>query len=32
MQIELPPDLEPFVEQEFSTGRYSTREEGKRPS
>lgn len=27
MQIELPPDLEPFVEQEFSTGRYSTREE-----
>jgi predicted transcriptional regulator len=27
MQIELPPDLEPFVEQEFSTGRYATREE-----
>ena len=27
MQIELPPDLEPFVEQEFLTGSYSTREE-----
>lgn len=27
MQIELPPDLEPFLEQEFLTGRYSTREE-----
>lgn len=27
MQIELPPELEPFVEQEFATGRYSTREE-----
>ncbi len=27
MQIELPPDLAPFVEQEFSTGRYATREE-----
>ncbi len=27
MRIELPPDLEPFVEQEFLTGRYSTREE-----
>ncbi len=27
MQIELPPDLEPFVEQEFATGRYSTRKE-----
>ncbi len=27
MQIELPPELEPFVEQEFSTGRYATREE-----
>ncbi len=27
MQIELPPDLAPFVEQEFSTGRYSTRED-----
>jgi Arc/MetJ-type ribon-helix-helix transcriptional regulator len=27
MHIELPPELEPFVEQEFSTGRYATREE-----
>ena len=27
MQIELPPELEPFVEQEFATGRYRTREE-----
>lgn len=27
MQIELPPELEPFVEQEFATGRYVTREE-----
>lgn len=27
MQIDLPPELEPFVEQEFATGRYSTREE-----
>ena len=27
MQIELPPELEPFVEQEFATGRYGTREE-----
>ena len=27
MQIELPPELEPFVEQEFATGRYTTREE-----
>lgn len=27
MNIELPPELEPFVEQEFSTGRYATREE-----
>ena len=27
MQIELPPELLPFVEQEFATGRYSTREE-----
>ena len=27
MQIELPPELEPFVEQEFATGRYATREE-----
>lgn len=27
MKIDLPPDLKPFVEQEFSTGRYSSREE-----
>ena len=27
MQIQLPPELEPFVEQEFATGRYATREE-----
>ena len=27
MQIELPAELEPFVEQEFATGRYATREE-----
>lgn len=27
MHIELPPDLAPFVEQEFATGRYATREE-----
>ena len=27
MQIELPPELEPFVEQEFATGRYITRED-----
>ena len=27
MQIELPPELEPFVEQEFATGRYASREE-----
>ena len=27
MRIELPPELEPFVEQEFSTGRYASREE-----
>lgn len=27
MQIELPPELQPFVDQEFSTGRYTTREE-----
>ncbi len=27
MQIELPPELEPFVEQEYATGRYTTREE-----
>lgn len=27
MKIDLPPDLKPFVEQEFSTGRYSSRED-----
>ncbi|MFO7905228.1 MAG: ribbon-helix-helix domain-containing protein [Planctomycetota bacterium] len=27
MHIELPPELEPFVEQEFATGQYATREE-----
>ncbi len=27
MPIELPPGLDPFVEQEFATGRYATREE-----
>jgi predicted transcriptional regulator len=27
MQIEIPADLESFVEQEFATGRYATREE-----
>ena len=27
MHIELPPELEPFVEQEFATGRYASREE-----
>ncbi len=27
MHIELPPDLEPFVEQEFASGRYATRDE-----
>jgi putative addiction module CopG family antidote len=27
MQINLPPELEPFVEQEFATGRYASREE-----
>jgi len=27
MQIDLPPELEPFVEQEFATGRYQSREE-----
>lgn len=27
MQIDLPPELEPFVEQEFATGRYATRED-----
>lgn len=27
MQINLPPELVPFVEQEFATGRYQNREE-----
>jgi putative addiction module CopG family antidote len=27
MHIELPPELKPFIEQEFSTGRYASREE-----
>jgi putative addiction module CopG family antidote len=27
MQIELPPEFEPFVEQEFATGRYTSRQE-----
>ncbi len=27
MHIEIPPELKPFVEQEFATGRYATREE-----
>ena len=27
MQIEVPAELESFVEQEFATGRYATREE-----
>jgi putative addiction module CopG family antidote len=27
MRIELPPDLEPFVEQEFATGQYASRDE-----
>jgi putative addiction module CopG family antidote len=27
MQIRLPPELEPFVEQEFATGRYTSRDE-----
>lgn len=27
MHIEFPPELKPFVEQEFATGRYATREE-----
>lgn len=27
MQIDLPPELEPFVNQEFATGRYASREE-----
>jgi Arc/MetJ-type ribon-helix-helix transcriptional regulator len=27
MQINLPSELELFVEQEFATGRYATREE-----
>ena len=31
MQIEIPSDLESFVEQEFATGRYATREEVRSP-
>jgi putative addiction module CopG family antidote len=27
MQIQLPQELQPFVEQEFATGRYASREE-----
>ena len=27
MQIDLPPDLEPFIDQEFATRRYASREE-----
>lgn len=27
MHFDLPPELEPFVEQEFATGRYANREE-----
>ena len=27
MQISIPPELEPFVEQEFATGMYQSREE-----
>jgi putative addiction module CopG family antidote len=27
MQIDLPAEFEPFIEQEFATGRYATREE-----
>ena len=27
MHIEVPPELKPFIEQEFSTGRYATRED-----
>lgn len=27
MQIDLPPELKPFVEEEFASGRYATREE-----
>ena len=27
MQIELPPEFEPFVEQEFATGRYASRQD-----
>ena len=27
MEIHIPAELEPFVEQEFATGRYATREE-----
>ena len=27
MEIHLPPELEPFVEQEFATGRYASLED-----
>ena len=27
MRIDVPGDLQPFVEEEFATGRYSSREE-----
>ena len=27
MQIELPAEFEPFVEQEFATGRYASRQD-----
>ena len=27
MQFDLPSEFEPFVEQEFATGRYTTRQE-----
>lgn len=27
MQIHLPADVEPFIEQEFASGRYATRED-----
>lgn len=27
MQFELPPEFEPFIEQEFATGRYANRED-----
>ena len=27
MEVELPQELKPFIEQEFATGRYASREE-----